>query len=95
MSNISYTKLQNTFNQLKGYIIMSNIEEYDVDDVSVALIGKTLMNDDDNSTSLVIPKEFAKELGIENAKVSMCLLDDCDGDKHLLVTKYHREIVID
>ena len=72
---------------------MSNIKENDGD--SVLMIGKTNKNDDDNTTYLVIPNEFAKALDIENSRVSMSLLDDCDGDRHLLVTKYNKEIVIE
>jgi hypothetical protein len=74
---------------------MSNAEESDIDE-GIPLIGKTIKIDDENiSTALIIPKEFAKELGIENSKVSMSLLDDFSGNRHLLVTKYHDEIVID
>jgi hypothetical protein len=74
---------------------MSNIKENDDDDDYVPFIGKTIKIDDgNNSKDLIIPKDFAKELDIENSKVSMTVLDDCDGDKHLLVTKFHKEIVI-
>ena len=59
------------------------------------IIGKTIQDiNDGNSTALVIPKEFARELNIENAKVSMSLIKDLDGNKHLLVSKAHIEIVI-
>lgn len=44
---------------------------------------------------LTIPIGFAKELGIERSKVSMSLLDDSEGNRHLLVTKLHKEIVMD
>jgi hypothetical protein len=75
---------------------MSNIKENDDDDDYVPLIGKTIKIDDHNySTTLIIPPKFAKALGIENSKVSMAVLEDCDGDKHLLVTKYHREIILE
>lgn len=40
-----------------------------------------------NTTALVIPQEFAKELNIQNSKVSMSLIKDLDGNKHLLVSK--------
>ncbi len=59
------------------------------------LIGTTCRNDDDKTTSLTIPKEFARKLEIENTKVSMSLVNDCEGNRHLLVSKFHREIVID
>ncbi len=75
---------------------MDNIEENDNEIDSVIFIGKTIkINDDNYSTSLIIPKEISEELDIENSKVLMSVLEDCDGDKHLLVTKYHREIIID
>ncbi|HEX5187604.1 MAG TPA: hypothetical protein VFV86_12010 [Nitrososphaeraceae archaeon] len=44
---------------------------------------------------MTVPKEFAKELDIENCKVSMTLLRDFNGRKHLLVSKYYREITMD
>ncbi len=59
------------------------------------LIGRTCRNDLDSSISLDIPKEFAEQLKIGNSKVSMSLLNDFDGNKHLVVTKYYNEIVID
>ncbi len=68
---------------------MGNIENDDI-----TIIGRTYRNDD-KYTSLIIPKELAKALGIENSKVSMSLLDDFDGNRHLLVSKYYSEIVID
>ncbi|MDP8907434.1 MAG: hypothetical protein M3M88_07930 [Thermoproteota archaeon] len=69
---------------------MGNIE---YDDGPV-LIGRTYRNDD-KSTLLIIPVDLAKHLQIENSKVSMSLLDDCDGDKHLVITKFYNEIVMD
>jgi hypothetical protein len=71
---------------------MSNIENDD--DKNVTFIGRTQQNENDNSTSLIIPLESAKELDIEGSKVSICLLYDYDGNKHLLISKYHREILI-
>ena len=71
---------------------MSNIENDD--DNNVTFIGRTLQNENDNSTSLIIPLESAKELGIEDSKVSICLLYDYEGNKHLLISKFHREILI-
>ena len=59
------------------------------------LIGKIVRDNDNDCIALIIPKEFVKQLGIENSKVSMSLLDDFDGDKYLIVTKYHNEIVME
>lgn len=69
----------------------------EVDNFTYApIIGKTIQDiNDGNSTALVIPEEFAKELNIENSKVSMTLIKDLDGNKHLLVSKAYIEIVID
>ncbi len=72
---------------------MGNIEGNDSH--NNRLIGKTIRDIDNNSTALVIPMEFAKELDIENSKVTMFLLNDFDGNKHLIVSKYYNEIVID
>ena len=85
--------MQNAFNLIHHDIIMGNMKENDV--ARVKLIGKTIRDVDDNSTALIIPREFAKEMDIENSKVSISLLDDCDGNKYLIVTKYYDEIVID
>ena len=60
---------------------MSNIKENDGN--NVMLIGKTIKDIDDDSTSLIIPIEFAKALGIENSKVSMSLLDDFSDCRYL------------
>ncbi len=60
------------------------------------IIDKTIQEiSDGNSTALVIPNEFTKELQIENSKVSMSLIKDLDGNKHLLISKAYVEIVID
>jgi antitoxin component of MazEF toxin-antitoxin module len=60
------------------------------------IIGKTIQDiNEGNSTALVIPKEFAKELKIEKSKVSMSLIKDVDGNKHLLVSKAYVEIVLE
>jgi len=60
------------------------------------IIGKTIQDiNDGNSTALIIPQEFAKELQIENSKVSMSLIEDLDGNKHLLVSKAYIEIVLE
>ena len=71
---------------------MSNFENDDYNNVT--FIGKNLQNENDNSTSLIIPLESAKELGIEDSKVSISLLYDYKGNKHLLISKFHREILI-
>ena len=69
----------------------------DVDKFTNAPILSNTIQDinDGNSTALVIPKEFAKELQIENSKVSMSLIKDLDGNKHLLVSKAYVEIVLE
>ncbi len=67
MLNIAYTILQNTFNLVQSDILMGNTKEYDKNGDSVVPIGKTVEADNNNSISLIIPKEFAKELGIENS----------------------------
>ena len=67
----------------------------DIYSSNITLFGKTSRNGEDNSTTLDIPLEFAKELGIENSKVLMSLLYDYEGGKHLLISKLHREILID
>ncbi len=71
---------------------MSNIEGNDDDNAK--LIVKTIRDDVNHSKALVIPKEFVKALGIENSRVSMSLLEDFDGNKHLVITKF-LEIAID
>ena len=71
---------------------MSNIENDD--DNNVTFIGRTLQNENDNYTGLTIPLELAKELDIENSKVTISSLYDYEGSKHLLISKFHREIVI-
>ncbi len=73
---------------------MGNTEENDGNGYSGKLVGKTIRDNDNNSTVLIIPEKFAKALGIENSKVSLSLLGDCDGDKLLLITKIHKEIII-
>lgn len=85
--------MQNSFNPLQRNIIMDNIEGNDSH--SNRLIGKTIKDIDNNSTALVIPKEYVKELDIENSKISMSLLDDFSGNRYLIVTKYYNEIVMD
>jgi hypothetical protein len=64
--------------------------------INAPIIGKTIQDiNEGNSTALVIPKEFAKELKIEKSKVSMSLIKDVDGNKHLLVSKAYVEIVLE
>ena len=71
---------------------MSNIENNG--NCGVTLIGKTIIDNNNNFTSLEIPMEFAKELHIENSKVLMSIVNDIDGSRHLIITKFQREIVI-
>ena len=64
--------------------------------LNAPIIGKTIQDiNDGNSTALVIPKEFARELKIENSKVSMSLIKDLDGKKLLLISKAYLEIVLE
>ncbi len=65
---------------------MSNLE-YE----GVTVTGRTYRTKD-KSTLLVIPEDLAKHLQIENSKVSMSLLDDFSGNKHLALSKYYHEI---
>ncbi len=60
----------------------------------VPLVGNIIRDDDNNSTALIIPKEFVRALDIENSKVLMSLLDDFHGNRHLIVTKCYDEFVI-
>ena len=71
---------------------MGDVENF----TNAPIIGKTIQDiNHGNSTALVIPKEFAKELNIENSKVSMSLINDLDGNKHLLISKAYLEIVLE
>ncbi len=74
---------------------MGNIKENEENVDGVPLIGKTIRDNDDDSTALIIPEEYAIALGIESSKVSMSLLDDFSGNRYLIVSKYRHEIVID
>ncbi len=69
---------------------MRNIEHDDV-----PLIGKTIRDNDKNSTALIIPKQFARLLDIENSKVTISLLDDFIGNRYLVVSKHHNDIVLE
>jgi antitoxin component of MazEF toxin-antitoxin module len=71
---------------------MGEVENY----TNAPIIGKTIQDiNDGNSTALVIPQEFAKELNIQNSKVSMSLIKDIVGNKHLLISKAYVEIVLE
>jgi len=71
---------------------MGQVENY----INAPLLGKTIQDiNEGNSTAVLIPNEFAKELNIENSKVSMSLMEDSDGNKHLLVSKAYIEIVME
>lgn len=71
---------------------MGEVESF----TNAPIIGKTIQDiNDGNTTALIIPKEFAKELNIQNSKVSMSLIKDLDGNKHLLVSKAYVEIVLE
>lgn len=74
---------------------MGNIKKIEGNVDGVPLIGKTIRDNDNDSTSLIIPEEYAIALGIESSKVSMPLLDDFSGDRYLIVSKYHHKIMID
>ena len=55
------------------------------------IVGKTTQDiNDGNSTALVIRKEFARELQIENYRVSMSILVDPEDNGHLLVSGFQR-----
>ena len=64
-------------------------------DESITIFGRTFDDSTNNSTNLSIPKELAKELQIENSKVSMKVVFDQEGNLHLLVSESFREIVIE
>lgn len=64
--------------------------------IDTPVMGKTIQDiNDGNTTALVIPKEFVRELNIRNSKVSMTLIRDLDGNKYLLVSKAYVEIVLE
>lgn len=70
---------------------MGDVENF----VNAPIVGKTIQDINGKTTALIIPKEFAKELNIQNSKVSMSLIKDLDGNKHLLVSKAYVEIVLE
>lgn len=61
---------------------------------SITVLGKTYRRIEDSSIYLIIPDQFAKELSIENSQVLISLLYDYKGNRNLLVSKFHKEIVI-
>ena len=61
---------------------------------SNTLVGRTCRNDNDDSTLLSIPKEFAEKLKIENSKVLVSLMEDYDGAIYLLINKLYTEITV-
>ncbi len=64
--------------------------------IDAPIIGKTIQDiNDGNSTALVLPNEFVKELKIENSRVAISLIKDLDENKHILISKLHREILIE
>lgn len=83
---------QNIFSYVNQDSSMRDVENF----TNAPVMGKTIREiNDGSSTALVIPKEFARELQIENSKVSMSLIKDLNGIKHLLVSKAYLEILID
>ena len=58
----------------------------DMRNKTVNVIGKTNRNDD-NSETMVIPKQFTQKLGFENSKVTVTLVENYYGDKCLVVAK--------
>lgn len=60
----------------------------------ITILGKTHRNIVDDSIYLEIPAQFANELKIENSRVYISLLYDNEGNRNLLISKFHREIVI-
>ena len=60
-------------------------------DENVILTGRIFRNEEDNdSTNPIISKEFAKELQIENYRVSMSIIVDPKDNGHLLVSEFQR-----
>ncbi|ALI35436.1 hypothetical protein NMY3_01231 [Candidatus Nitrosocosmicus oleophilus] len=71
---------------------MGEVENF----VNAPILGKTIQDiNGGNSTALIIPNEMAKELQIENSKVTMSLIKDLDGNKYLLVSKAYVEIFLE
>lgn len=64
--------------------------------IDAPIIGKTIRDiNDGNSTALVLPNEFVQELEIENSRVAISVIKDIDGNKHILISKLHREILLE
>lgn len=71
---------------------MGDVENF----INAPIMGKTIHDiNDGNTTALVIPNEFARELNIQNSKVSMSLIKDLNGNKHLLVSKAYVVIALE
>ena len=62
---------------------------------SLPVLGKTHKSIEEDLVCLTIPNHIIKELGIENSRVSISLLYDYGDGKHLLISKFHREIILD
>lgn len=56
------------------------------------LFGKTHTNNT-NSTSITIPREFSKKLGLQNSKVIMYLINS-NGMDHLVLSKFDNKELI-
>ena len=66
---------------------MGNVDNF----TNAPIVGKTIRDiNDGNSTALVIPKEFARELQIENYRVSKSIIVDPEDNGHLLVSEFQR-----
>jgi hypothetical protein len=66
---------------------MGNVDNF----TNAPIVGQTILDiNDGNSTAMVIPKEFARELQIENYRVSMSIIVDPEDNGHLLVSEFQR-----
>jgi antitoxin component of MazEF toxin-antitoxin module len=66
---------------------MGNVDNF----TNAPIVGKTILDINyGNSTAMVIPKEFARELQIENYRVSMSIIVDPEDNGHLLVSEFQR-----
>ena len=66
---------------------MGNVDNF----TNAPIVGKTIRDiNDGNSIALVIPKEFARELQIENYRVSKSIIVDPEDNGHLLVSEFQR-----
>lgn len=70
---------------------MSNINS----NSDACTLSKTIRDIDNGSTALIIPNDLAKELDIEDSKVSMTIILGLFDKKHLVVSKYYKEIKIE